>query len=130
MDVALVDMKGIPTEEFEGFNVEVADGYTLECTHMIKGLHVTLGNYTLTDDFYVVDLVDTNIVLGIQWLYSLGDIKMNYQIMRMEFRDKEGRRVVLRGMNTDPPRIVTTKRMEAALRHRNISWAAECVITP
>jgi hypothetical protein len=77
---------------------------------------VALGNYTLTDDFYVVDLADTNIVLGIRWLYSLGDIKMNYQIMRMEFRDKEGRRVVLRGMNTDPPRIVTTKRMEAALR--------------
>jgi hypothetical protein len=55
---------------------------------------------------------------------------MNYQIMRMEFRDKEGRRVVLRGMNTDPPRIVSAKRMEAALRHRNTAWAAECVITP
>jgi len=57
------------------------------------------------------------------------NIKMNYQVMRMEFRDKEGRKVVLRGMNTGPPRIVTTKRMEVALRHRNIAWAAECVIT-
>jgi hypothetical protein len=69
-------------------------------------------------------------VLGIQWLYSLGDIKMNYQIMRMDFRDKQGRRVVLRGMNIDPPRTVTSKRMEATLRNRNIAWAAECVITP
>jgi hypothetical protein len=39
---------------------------------------VTLGNYTLTNEFYVVDLVDTNVVLGVQWLYSLGDINMNY----------------------------------------------------
>jgi hypothetical protein len=122
-------MKGIPTEEFEGFGVEVVDVYTLECTHMIRGLHVTLGNYTLTDDLYVVDLADTNIVLGIEWLYSLGDIKM-YQIMRMEFRDKQGRRVFLRGMSTDLLRIMATKRMEVALRHRNIAWVAECVITP
>jgi hypothetical protein len=35
-------------------------------------LDVTLGNYTLTDDFYVVDLADTHVVLGVQWLYSLG----------------------------------------------------------
>jgi hypothetical protein len=122
-------MKGLPTEEFEGFNVEVADEYNLECTHRIRGLHVTLGNYTLTDDFYVVDLADTNIVLGIQWLYSLGDIKMNYQIMRMELRDGEGRRVVQRGMNTALLRIVSTKRMEVVLRHRDTTWVVECVVT-
>jgi predicted aspartyl protease len=64
IDAALANMKGISTEEFKGFNVEVADGYTLECTHMIRGLHVTLGNYTLTDDFYVVDLVDIMVAVG------------------------------------------------------------------
>jgi hypothetical protein len=28
-------------------------------------LVVTLENYTLTDDFYVVDLADTDVVLGV-----------------------------------------------------------------
>jgi hypothetical protein len=77
----------------------------------------------------VVDLADTNVVLGVQWLYSLGDINMNYKIMRMEFRDEEGRRVVLRGMTIDPPRIVSTKKMEVVLRHRNTTWATKCLIT-
>jgi hypothetical protein len=65
IDTTLVDMNDILTKEFEGFSVEVADRYTLECSHMITELHVMLGSYTLTDDFYMVDLVDTNIVLGI-----------------------------------------------------------------
>jgi hypothetical protein len=84
----------------------------------------------LTDDFYVVDLADTNIVLGVQWLYSLGDITTNYKVMRMEFRDAEGRRVVLRGMTTEPPRIVSAQRMEAILRHRDTTWASRSVWSP
>jgi hypothetical protein len=35
-------------------------------------LDLSLGNYTLIDDFYVIDLADTNVVLGVQWIYSLG----------------------------------------------------------
>jgi hypothetical protein len=82
-----------------------------------------LGNYTLSDDFYVVNLADSNLVLGIQWIYSLGDINMNYKSMRMEFRDTECKRVVLRGMTTKPPRIVLAQRMEAIFRHRDTAWA-------
>jgi hypothetical protein len=109
--------------------VVVADGYNMVCTQRIKGLEVTLGNYTLTDDFYVVDLVDTHVVLGVQWLYSLGDIHMNYQDMRMEFRDKSGQRVILRGMSTGAPRIVSNQCMEALFRHGDMACATECLIT-
>jgi hypothetical protein len=62
----------------------------MKCTHRIRGLDVKLGNYTLIDDFYVIDLENTHVVLGFQWLYLLGDIHINYQDMRMEFMDKEG----------------------------------------
>jgi hypothetical protein len=78
IDVALVTRRQIPIEDFKGFNVVVADGYNMVCTHKIMGLEVTLGNYMLTNDFYVIDLTDTHVVLGVQWLYSLGDIHMNY----------------------------------------------------
>jgi hypothetical protein len=68
----------------------VEDGYNMTCTRRIRELDVTLGNYTLTNYFYVVKLADTNVVLGVQWLYSLGEFKMNYQEMRMEFVDTRG----------------------------------------
>jgi len=50
-------------EDFEGSSVAVADGYNVSCTKKIPKLVVTLGKYTLTDDFYVVDLAESNIVL-------------------------------------------------------------------
>jgi hypothetical protein len=78
IDASLVARRGLRTEEFEGFHVAVADGYTMSCLDMIPDLEVKLGNYTLTDTFYVVDLSDTDAVLGVQWLYSLGEIGFNY----------------------------------------------------
>jgi hypothetical protein len=77
---------------------------------------LSLGNYTITDDFFVVKVPDTNVVLGVQWLYSLGKYSTNYQTMEMEFQGQDGRRVVLRGMNTYPPKVVTAKKMEAVMR--------------
>jgi hypothetical protein len=45
--------------------VALADGYTMSCLDMILDLEVKLGNYTLSDTFYVVDLSDTDSVLGV-----------------------------------------------------------------
>ena len=49
--------------------------------------------------------------------------------MEMEFQGPNGRRVVLRGMNTYPAKVVSSQRMEAVLRHQDIEWAVECFIT-
>jgi hypothetical protein len=83
--------------------VVVADGYMMTCLDMIIDLEVKLGNYTMIDTFYVLDLSDTDVVLGVQWLYSLGEIRFNYQTLTMSFRDASGSRVVLRGMSIGAP---------------------------
>jgi hypothetical protein len=78
IDASLVSRRELHTKEFEGFHVEVEDGYTMTCLDMIPDLEIKLGNYTLIDTFYVVDLSDTDAVLGVHWLYSLGEIGLNY----------------------------------------------------
>jgi hypothetical protein len=70
-----------------------------------------LGNYTVRNTFYVVDLLDTDVVLDVQWMITLGKITTNYQTLEMGFRDQGGKKVVLRGMSTRAPRTVSTKRM-------------------
>jgi hypothetical protein len=65
IDVSLVVRRGLHTEEFEGFHVAVENGYTMKFLDMIPDLEVKLGNYTMTDTFYVVDLSDTDAVLGV-----------------------------------------------------------------
>jgi hypothetical protein len=55
-----------------------------------QGTGSNIGKLYIDDEFYIMDLVDTHVVLGVQWLYLLGDICMNYWDMRMEFQDKGG----------------------------------------
>ena len=59
-------------------------------------MQVNIGDYTVKDNFYVVNVVDTNIVLGVQWMYSIGEHSVNYQIPQISFKDVEGKLVVLK----------------------------------
>jgi hypothetical protein len=124
-----VKRRHIPTVEFEGFCVEVAGGNTMPCDRYIPGLSLTLGRHDLAQEFYVMDLPDTNVILGVQWLSTLGPITTNYKTMEMSFNGENGKRVTLRGMSGNAPRVVTTKCMEAIFRREDIVYAAECLIS-
>jgi hypothetical protein len=129
IDASLVSRQALKTEEFEGFDVSVADGHTVECLDRVPNLEMKLGNYTVRDTFNVVDLSDIDVVLGVQWMITLGKITTNYQTLEMGFRDQDGKKVVLRGMLTGAPRTVSAKRMERIFRHGEVAYATKCLIT-
>jgi hypothetical protein len=129
IDASLVSRRALQTEEFEGFDVVVADGHTVECLDIVPNLDMKLGKYTVRDTFYVVDLLDTDVVLGVQWMITMGKITTNYQTLEMGFRDQNGKKVVLRGVSTGEPRTVSTKRMERIFRHGEVAYVIECLIT-
>jgi hypothetical protein len=125
----LLQRRHIPTVEFEGFKVEVAGGSTMPCNKYIPGMKLTLGRHDLVQDVYVMDLPDTNIILGVQWLSTLGPITTNYKTMEMSFMKESGRKVVLKGMTGNSARVVTAKRMEAIFRRDEIVYAVGCKIS-
>ena len=88
-------------------------------TEALPQLQVQLGNYTLVDKFYVVDVPDTSIVLGVQWLYSIGKYSTNYQTLEMEFLAPDGKRVVLRGMPIEASWLATIEGMTTIFRHED-----------
>ena len=85
IDAAWVARRGIQTEEFEAFTVAVGSDNSMECNHWIPKLNVTLRNYNMTDFFYVVNVADTNVVLEVQGIYSIGKNTTDYRKMEMEF---------------------------------------------
>jgi hypothetical protein len=107
----------------------VADGHTVECLDRVPNLEMKLGNYTVRDTFFVVDLSDTDVVLGVQWMITLGKITTNYQTLEMGFRDQDGKKVVLRGMLIGAPRKISARSLERTFRHGEVAYAAECLIT-
>jgi hypothetical protein len=115
--------------DFEGFDVAITGGRIMPCTQNIPQLRVVLGNHTITDDFYVMELPNTNVILGVQWLVSIGKHSVDYQAMQLDFKAADGKKVVLRGMSNDAPRIVSTKQMEGIFRHGDVTYATKCLIT-
>jgi hypothetical protein len=44
----------------------------MSCTKWIPKFIITMGNYSMIDNFFMVDVLDANVVLGVQWIYSIG----------------------------------------------------------
>lgn len=70
---SLVSQRGLCMEAHEGFKVKVAGGNLLSCTHLVPQLSITMGNHTVTNDFFVVDLDDMEVILDIQWMETLNE---------------------------------------------------------
>lgn len=121
---SLVTKRGLHTKEHEGFKFKVAGGNLLSCTHLVPQLSITMGNYIVTDDFFMIDLDDTYAILGIQWMEILDQYTQSFK--RMEFLFKvDGKKVVLRGMSNSCVREISARWMEAIFRHDDIIWESE-----
>lgn len=123
IDEKLVVKCGLQDEQFSGFNVRVADGSTMSCMRRVPQCSMKMGDYTLTDDFYVVSLRELDIILGMQWLETLGRYIIDHCKRQLEFI-ANGKKIVLKFLSDGRPRIVSTHKMEAIFRHVDIAWAA------
>ena len=104
IDAQQVQQRGIPTERFYGFSVLVPGPRTMQFMRYVLAFAVTMGTYTMTNHFFVVDIPDTNVVLGVQWLITLGKVTTDWETLEMEWTDKKsGKHVMIRGMHTYSP---------------------------
>ena len=125
----LVERINLQDQNFDGFRIIILGNNSMDCTKWIAKIQVTIGNHIIIDNFYVVNVVDTNVVLGVQWLYYLWENTVNYQVPEMRFKNSEGKPILLRGMHTYPNQVVSSHKMRSILRHGDIEWDDECLIT-
>eukprot|EP00253_Pinus_taeda_P017847 PITA_17847 len=122
----MVVRRGIHIESFDGISVLVPGDQTMMCARYVPELSVTMGTYTLTDHFFMVDIPDTNMILGVHWLITLGKVTTDWKTLQMEWEDqKTGRHEKIRGQHTYPPQTVSAHRMEAVFRKGDVEWAME-----
>ena len=108
IDAQMVERRGIQTKSFNGFSVLVPGDQTMMCACYVLELLVTMGTYALTDHFFVVDIPDTNWILGVQWLIILGKVTTYWKTLEMEWDDeKTGRHEKIQGQHTYPPQTVS-----------------------
>ncbi|KAL0853428.1 hypothetical protein Bca101_058580 [Brassica carinata] len=78
------------------FAVRVANGSPLQCHGHYKDVQVKMGEVTVSVTLNALPLVGLDLVLGIEWLQSLGPIICDLKAQTMKF-NWEGKRCTLQG---------------------------------
>jgi len=66
--------------------VMVANGQQLQCSSMSKNFEWTIMGRTFSTNVMLVSLGSCGMVLGVQWLASLGPILWDFDKLRMKFK--------------------------------------------
>ena len=78
------------------FQVMVANGERLRCDEIYLAVPLEIQGYKFKTNMYPLDLQGSDVVLGIQWLQSLGQVLHDWQRLTMEFWCKDERFVLQR----------------------------------
>jgi len=56
----------------------VADGKTINCSGKCHSIKLTMGEYLLDSPMIAIQMGGADVVLGVQWLQSLGTMTFNF----------------------------------------------------
>lgn len=70
----------------KNFQVMVANQEKIECVGQCQALTIIIQGYSITTDYYVLSVAACQLVLGVQWLETLGPIETDYKQLTMTFK--------------------------------------------
>ena len=106
IDEKIVNRMKLKTEKFKGFTVVQATGSLVQCTKMIPQQEITLGRkHTIREDLHVVPL-DSDIILGGPWIFSLGCFRFDLPNLKIHFEHK-GEEIKLEGIPDGSTKLVS-----------------------
>lgn len=80
------------------FSVSIGNGDTLVCRHQCPQVAIMIQGYTFVVDLHVLAIAGPSIILGIQWLQTLGKVTHDYANTSMDF-EQAGQPISLKGSN-------------------------------
>eukprot|EP00253_Pinus_taeda_P029380 PITA_29380 len=106
------------------FQVQIADGGTMKCEGHYENVKLQMGDYQLKTHMFAIHMGGCDIVLGADWLRTLGPITMDFQELYMSFKQKNYTHT-LRGLQAGTPSIISSHRMEKLLKKGNHGVVAQ-----
>ena len=89
IDQAIATKLGLPVTRDKQFQVMVANREKIECVGFCQAITINVQGQSITADYYVLPVAACQLVLGIQWLATLGPIEMDYARLSMSYREGE-----------------------------------------
>ena len=106
---------GCKIEKIDPIRVDVANESSMTCVAVCKGLYWTLQRLNFTTDVLLLPLGSYDMVLGIQWLETLGEIKWDFKSLRMEFEVHEKKHMLREGSSTVDLKTISAKQLDKLL---------------
>ena len=79
----------------------IADGGTINCSGKCHKITLTMGEYVLNSPMISITMGGVDVVLGVQWLQSLGMVAFNFLELFMKL-SLDGKEFELRGITGKP----------------------------
>eukprot|EP00253_Pinus_taeda_P006672 PITA_06672 len=94
--------------------VIIENGGTINFSGKCHNIKLSMGQYVFTSSMLSIPMGGADVVLGIQWLQSLGTIAFNFQELFIKF-STEGKDVELRGIARKLGKIITSNDLREVL---------------
>ena len=93
----------------------VANGGTINCSGKCHNIKIAMGEYVLNIPMLSIPMGGVDVVLGVQWLQSLGMVAFNFQELFLNFF-LEGKEIELQGITGKPGKIISSNVMTKLLK--------------
>jgi len=85
MQPHMAEFLGLPMVSIKLFSVVVGSGRTITCDGLCEHVPVTLGYQQFLISFYILPIHGPDLVLGVQWLQTLGAFLFDYSVPSTQF---------------------------------------------
>ena len=82
----LVSRLAIPTDLSAQHKIEVGNGMSFRQSGICRGVQVLVQGHVVTEDFFPFELGSADLVLGISWLRTLGEVRADWDKFTMRFQ--------------------------------------------
>jgi hypothetical protein len=106
------------------FQIMIANGGSMKCGGRCENVRLQIGDYHLKSHMFAINMGGCDIVLGADWLRTLGPILMDFKDLTMQF-DQEGHQYKFQGITASSPEIISSHCMEKMLKKGHSSVIAQ-----
>eukprot|EP00253_Pinus_taeda_P002438 PITA_02438 len=76
------------------FQVQIVDGGTMKCEGRCENVKLQMGDYQLKTHMFAIHMGGCDIVLGAEWLRTIGPITMDFQELYMSFKQNNSTHIL------------------------------------
>jgi hypothetical protein len=106
------------------FQIMIANGGSMKCGGLFENVHLQIGDYHLKSHMFAIDMGGCDIVLGADWLRTLGPILMDFKDLTLKF-NQEGHQYKFQGITVGSPEIISSYCMEKLLKKCHFGFIAQ-----